>query len=303
MPEAHPLRAADESLPWLADLIPSRVDVTGRLDDRDAHALLLVTPQLGRKAALARQLGRGEAAGIDVVHAGVRRLLERGALPSLATLHVRCDPADTFAESVVAGISRACRGNEISVCATSGPAVGGLELVLHLVGAVIAPESRTPKAGDQLLALRSAGPVDGDIDLLRERSAALGLDLTSAVPGGDHVGDVLTAARRSHIDVVQQPLREQWPSAIAAVESSLVATAEALLPAGLGIAWELERWAPPSPFSHWFRTADERARAAQMSSCGAGMIICCDDQQSSAWQALCEAWNEPATPIARIVAR
>lgn len=296
---------------WLADLLPRRDAAARPLDERNTHALAAVLRSPGPRVALARAFDGGEATGVDLVHAACQQLLALGALPSLATLQVTADEGDAFAESAVVGVLRACRAHGIELLAGGGgpggaDGAGGVApfgLALSLFGPAVGTTSHRPAPGDVVLALRGAGPGDGDLAPLEAHAARLGITLASALPDGELLGAVLVAARRSHVDVVQRPLRERWPCRLAAVgDVGLGAAIAAMLPAGCGVVWDFVGWSPPEPFRRWWPDAERLTAAAAHTSCGVGMLVCCAPAEAERWQRLCAAWNEPATPIARIVA-
>lgn len=285
---------------WLADLLPRRDAAVRPLAERGTHALAAAVRRPGPRTALACALGRGEACGVDLVHAACQQLLAAGALPSLATLQLTDDGDDAFAESVVVGVLRACRAQCVELV-TGDAARGEFDLALSLFGPVVGAPTRAPSPGDVVLALRGAGPVDADLSALTAQAAALGIGLADTLAGGDDLGALLTGARRSHIDVVQQPLRERWPCRLAAVgDASLQVTVDAMLPSACRASWDFGGFTPPSPFRDWWPDPTRLAAAAAHTSCGVGMLVCCAPAEAQRWRQLCGAWNEPATPIARI---
>ncbi|MBL8728922.1 MAG: hypothetical protein JNM25_10865 [Planctomycetes bacterium] len=269
-----------------------------------APGLAVVAQRIGCRRDLAQELGCGESLGVDLAHAAVNTLLACGALPQVAALHVVA-PADAeLPIAIVAGITNACRAHGVPIVLPLAAASGGHEHIgLVLTGTVLGKPRAAGAPGDVVLALRGRGATDSDLATMLARADELGCTLGDRLANGDTVGATLLAPRPSQVGVVQQPLREQWPAQLLAVDGqALVPTLRRALPANVDVEWTFAGWRPPAPFAEWFPGPDGARRAAETTSFGCSMLVLATEAEATRWVKLCTAWNEPATPIGRLVA-
>ncbi|HEX5050695.1 MAG TPA: AIR synthase related protein [Planctomycetota bacterium] len=291
------------ALPWLAELMPAAAGELVVAGSERALGLATVTRRLGCRLALAHELGRGDALGIDMVHGAINALLARGALPQCAAVSVLSAPDSELAQAVTAGVASACRAHEVPIAVPAAGRSDDLQVGLVLSGAIIAAADAAPVPGDVVLALRGRGPIDADLAALQLRAHELGLGMQQPLADGEALGACLTMARPSHFSVLQQPLRERWPARVLDVdEHGLERTLRAALPAGVDVVWDFAGWQPPAPFAQWFAEPEAAMAAAAAGSFGCGMLVLVNEAEAPRWLKLCSAWNEPATAIGRLVA-
>jgi len=287
-------------LPWLADL---GVASSGRAAAAGAsHVLATALRRPGARVALARTHDGAESIGVDLVHAAVNELLAQHALPQFATLAVAAPPDDAFVPGLAAGVLRACRGHGVPVAVPVAAAAASAQLGLTLAGTPLGALMPRPAVGDVVLALRSTGPTDGDFAALAAHAAAHGIDWSERLPNGDTVARAVLAPRASHASVLHEALRQGWPFFGVAIEGSLQASLRAALPRDVDVALDLASWRPPAPFAAWFPPA-VRAAGAATCSLGCSMVVIVAEREVARCSEHFAAWNEPATPIGRIVAR
>lgn len=284
-----------EQLPWLVEFA---FDPTGCTAAAGISPLLATTTRrLPPRATLARELGRGEALGVDMVHAAVNELLAQHALPQFATLAVAGDPAGGFTEDVVAGILRACRGHGVPVAVPLAVPSACAQVGFTLAGSVLGALVPAPSVGDVVLAMRSTGPTDGDFAVLQQFLAQRGCGPETRLADGDSVGQVLLTPRASHCSVMHEGLRSGWPFFGIAVDGALIASARRALPADRDVAWDFAAWRACAPF------AECSALGPEQCSVGCSLLVVVPESETKRWLDWFAAWNEPATRVGRITAR
>jgi phosphoribosylformylglycinamidine cyclo-ligase len=264
-------------------------------------SLAVAARQLGAKRELARELGRPETPGVDLVHRAVNDLLALRAFPRTASLHLMAPAESGFVESVVAGVVRACRGHDVALAGACVSAANeGEHVSISLAGEVVAG-APPPAAGGVIVGLRASAPTDEDLPWIQARLADLQLGLGDRLPSGDTVAQSLLATQKSHFSVLRQPLLEGWCAALAPVgEGGLAQAVRSLLPAGCDAVLEAGSWQPPALLERLL-AGRPVAASAPACSCGLGMLALAPAAAAKDLLAHIGAWNEPAWQIGELV--
>ena len=242
------------------------------------------TDGVGTKLILAKQLGRHDSIGIDLVAMCVNDVLVQGAEPLFfldyfATGKLEVDTT----VAVVGGIARGC---EIAGCALIGGETaempdmyppGEYDLAGFTVGAVeksrLVDGSRV-RAGDQLIGIASSGPHSNGYSLVRrilERAGnPLDLDL-----GGTTLADALMEPTRIYVKPVLELLGAHDITAMAHVTGgALVEKIIRVVPAPLGLEIDTSAW-PLPPVFDWLRREGNLASQEMWRTfnCGIGFVL------------------------------
>ena len=242
------------------------------------------TDGVGTKLILAKQLGRHDSIGIDLVAMCVNDVLVQGAEPLFfldyfATGKLEVDTT----VAVVGGIARGC---EIAGCALIGGETaempdmyppGEYDLAGFTVGAVeksrLVDGSRV-RAGDQLIGIASSGPHSNGYSLVRrilERAGnPLDLDL-----GGTTLADALMEPTRIYVKPVLELLGAHDITAMAHVTGgALVEKIIRVVPAPLGLEIDTSAW-PLPPVFDWLRREGNLAPTEMWRTfnCGIGFVL------------------------------
>jgi len=247
------------------------------------------TDGVGTKLMLARQLGRHDTIGIDLVAMCVNDILTCGAEPLFfldyfATGKLRLDEA----QAVIEGIAAGCR---LAGCALIGGetaempgmyGAGEYDLAGFSVGAVersqLLDGSRI-RAGHRILGLASSGPHSNGYSLIRkviERSDA-DLESTITARSGEPVklGSALLAPTRIYVKPVLSMLRSGKIDGIAHITGGgLTENIIRILPDGLAIDINTSGWSRPGIFD-WLQEygAIEETEMLRTFNCGIGMVL------------------------------
>ena len=258
--------------------------------DRWREPLLVSgTDGVGTKLMLARQLGRHDTIGIDLVAMCVNDILTCGAEPLFfldyfATGKLHLDEA----QAVVEGIAEGCR---LAGCALIGGetaempgmyGAGEYDLAGFSVGAVersdLLDGSRI-NAGHRILGLASSGPHSNGYSLIRkviERSEA-DLESTISAPSGESVtlGSALLAPTRIYVKPILNLLQNGRIDGLAHITGGgLTENIVRILPDGLGIEIDTRAWTQPEVFD-WLQDngAITNAEMLRTFNCGIGMVM------------------------------
>ena len=258
--------------------------------DRWREPLLVSgTDGVGTKLMLARQLGRHDTIGIDLVAMCVNDILTCGAEPLFfldyfATGKLHLDEA----QAVVEGIAEGCRQ---AGCALIGGetaempgmyGAGEYDLAGFSVGAVersdLLDGSRI-NAGHRILGLASSGPHSNGYSLIRkviERSEA-DLESTISAPSGESVtlGSALLAPTRIYVKPILNLLQNGRIDGLAHITGGgLTENIVRILPDGLGIEIDTRAWTQPEVFD-WLQDngAITNAEMLRTFNCGIGMVM------------------------------
>ncbi|WP_230678597.1 phosphoribosylformylglycinamidine cyclo-ligase [Lacticaseibacillus zhaodongensis] len=170
-----------------------------------ANAVLLAaTDGVGTKLLLAKELGKHDTIGIDLVAMVANDLLADGAQPLFFLDYLACDQLDVAqAQAVVGGIAAGCKqagmaliGGETAEMPDMYPQ-GHYDLAGFAVGVANADKTlpRGVAAGDMLIGLPSSGPHSNGFSLLRKLLAATTLGDQPLSDGRDVRAAMLTPTR------------------------------------------------------------------------------------------------------------
>jgi phosphoribosylformylglycinamidine cyclo-ligase len=247
------------------------------------------TDGVGTKLMLARQLGKHDTIGIDLVAMCVNDILTCGAEPLFfldyfATGRLRLDEA----QAVIEGIAEGCRQAGCALIGGETAEMPGMygdgeyDLAGFAVGAVERDElldgSRIA-AGHRLLGLASSGPHSNGYSLIRKVVERSGADLAAPLPGaGDaavRLGDALLAPTRIYVQPLLALLRQGGIDGLAHITGGgLTENIVRVIPDGLGIDIDTRAWSRPAVFG-WLQEHGgiEEPEMLRTFNCGIGMVL------------------------------
>jgi len=246
------------------------------------------TDGVGTKLMLARQLGRHDTIGIDLVAMCVNDILTCGAEPLFfldyfATGHLQLDEAQAVIEGIAEGCQRAgCSliGGETAEM-PGMYAAGEYDLAGFAVGVVDRSEvldgSRIA-AGHRLLGLASSGPHSNGYSLIRKVIERCGANLESHIAGPEgpvSLGSALLAPTRIYVKPVLELLQQGGVDGLAHITGGgLTENIVRVVPDALGIEIDTRSWDRPAVFG-WLQEnggIDEREMLRTF-NCGIGMVM------------------------------
>jgi len=249
-------------------------DLAGRYRE---PVLVSGTDGVGTKLILAKQLGRHDTIGQDLVAMCVNDVLVQGAEPLFFL--------DYFATGKL-GIAKGC---ELAGCALIGGETaempdmyppGEYDLAGFTVGAVEKSklvDSSKLRAGDVLVGIASSGPHSNGYSLVRRilqrAGSPLDLDL-----GGTTLADALMAPTRIYVKPVLELLAKHDIHAMAHVTGgALVEKIIRVVPAPLGLDIDTSSWPRPAVFD-WLQREGNVAPAEMWRTfnCGIGYVLMAD---------------------------
>ncbi len=260
-----------------------------RLDTARWREPVLVsgTDGVGTKLKLASQLNRHDSIGIDLVAMCVNDILTVGAEPLFFLDYFATGKLDTEqAATVIAGIAEGCSQ---AGCALIGGetaempdmyAPGEYDLAGFVVGAVEREkqlDGSAINAGQVVLGVDSSGPHSNGYSLIRRIIEHSDADLNQPC-GETTLGDALMAPTRIYVREVLALLEEIPVAGMAHVTGGgLVENVIRVVPEGLSLRFELERWAWP-PVFQWLQTAGgvETMEMLRTFNCGIGLAVIVD---------------------------
>jgi len=199
-----------------------RLDYNQKLFARNYRDPVLVacTDGVGTKVELARQIGRFDTIGIDLVAMSVNDLVVQGAEPLLFLDYIAVGKVDQDRlHAIVGGVSRGC---EIAGCALIGGETAempdvygpdGLDLAGFALGVVELKRAIDPvrvAPGDVVLGLASSGVHSNGYSLVRRIVGSARLDLAGVCKELDPertLGEVLLEPTRIYADPIVRTLR------------------------------------------------------------------------------------------------
>ena len=242
---------------------------------------------VGTKLRVAFLAGRHDTIGVDLVNHCVNDILVQGAEPLffldyLATGRL----APEVAESVVSGMTRACRENDCALLGGETAEMPGFykdgeyDVAGFIVGAVDRTRlinGRTIAVGDILVGVPSSGLHTNGYSLARRVVFdTLQLTVDSYVPElGQTVGDALLEPHRSYLPVIRPLLEATRIKGMAHITGGgITDNLPRILPHGTAAVIDASSWTIPPIFS-WLRQAgdvpiDDMMRTFNM---GIGLIV------------------------------
>lgn len=279
---------------------------------RYRHPVLVAgTDGVGTKLRLARDLGRHDSIGIDLVAMCVNDVIVTGAEPQFFLDYYATGRLDEeVAATVIRGIAAGCRQ---AGCALIGGetaempgmyAAGDYDLAGFCVGAVerdrILDRNRVAP-GDIVLGIASSGPHSNGYSLIRRVLERSGAD--TAMPcGGTTLGDALMAPTRIYVRSLLTLLGEHDVHALAHITGGgVVDNLPRVLPPGTLARIDPARWERPAVFD-WLQAAGdiEDGEMLRTFNCGIGMCVVVPETLAAATHAALTRAGEAVWQIGRI---
>jgi len=262
------------------------------------------TDGVGTKLVLARQLGRHDTIGIDLVAMCVNDVLVQGAEPLFFLDYFACGRLDVdVAAAVIAGIADGCTqagaaliGGETAEMPDMYPD-GEYDLAGFCVGVVEKSEiidGCAIEAGDVLIGLPSSGPHSNGYSLIRRV-----IDIAA-----DADLDALLAPTRIYVRPVMELIREVPVKGLAHITGGGISeNLPRILPVDVHACVDTASW-QPGPVFDWLMQAgniaiDEMRRTF---NCGVGMILAVAAQHAGTALERLAAGGEAAWLIGRVEA-
>ncbi len=279
--------------------------------------LVAATDGVGTKLIIAREAGRHQTVGIDLVAMCVNDLVVQGAEPLFFLDYYATGRLEVeTARQVVAGIAEGCTQ---AGCALIGgetaemPGMYGAEdydLAGFALGAVERGGVLTGEAvqaGDVILGLASSGIHSNGFSLVRKLIEREGLDYADPAPFGprEPLGQALLHPTRIYVKSCLAAIAAGGVHALAHITGGgLTGNIPRVLPAGLGADLDAASWHYADVFAWLARTGGlDGAEMAGTFNCGIGMaLICAEDQADGISRALVQA-GETVSAIGRVTAR
>jgi phosphoribosylformylglycinamidine cyclo-ligase len=242
------------------------------------------TDGVGTKLSLAKQLGRHDTIGIDLVAMCVNDVLVQGAEPLFFLDYFATGKLDVDTTvDVVGGIAKGC---EIAGCALIGGETaempdmyppGEYDLAGFTVGAVekakLVDGSRV-RGGDVLVGIASSGPHSNGYSLVRRILARTGNPLDLDI-GGVKLADALMEPTRIYVKPVLELLAKHDVHAMAHVTGgALIEKIIRVVPRALGLEIDTSAW-PLPPVFDWLQREGNvpRAEMWRTFNCGIGFVL------------------------------
>ncbi len=266
------------------------------------------TDGVGTKLLLARQMGRHDTIGIDLVAMCVNDILVCGAEPLFFLDYFACGKLEVDAAAeVVAGIAEGCRQSGCALIGGETAEMPGMydpgeyDLAGFAVGAVERDaliDGRTIDEHCVLVGLASSGPHSNGYSLIRrvlERSAA-SLD---QILEGQTLGESLLAPTRIYVDAVRRltgvvPIRGMAHITGGGLTENIIR----VIPDGLGIEIDPACW-PVPPIFAWLAEHGgiETAEMRRTFNMGIGFVLVCHAEEAAR---IGEHLGEAAPVIGRV---
>jgi phosphoribosylformylglycinamidine cyclo-ligase len=246
--------------------------------------LVMSTDGVGTKVMVARDAGRFDTVGEDLVNHGVNDILVHGALP-LAFLDYVAGAGLTVAQTaaIVEGVARGCRAHGMALAGGETAQMPGLyrpgdfDLAGTIVGVVEEAEAIHGDAivpGDVLLGFESSGLHTNGYTLARRiLFDQLGLTVDAELPGATAtVGDTLLTVHRSYRDALA-PVLGLVHGLAHITGGGIPGNLVRVLPEGCEAVVDSRSWTPPPLFALLQRegkVSEEEMR--EVFNLGVGMI-------------------------------
>jgi phosphoribosylformylglycinamidine cyclo-ligase len=242
------------------------------------------TDGVGTKLRVARELGKHDTIGIDLVAMCVNDLIVAGAEPLFfldyyATGKLNID----IAADVVTGIGAGC---ELSGCSLVGGETAEMpgmyegedyDLAGFCVGVVEKSEildGSQVQAGDVLIGLQSSGPHSNGYSLIRKIIEVSGAKLDEDL-NGESLGDALMAPTRIYVKPLLKLLKQSRVNAMSHITGGgLLENIPRVLPDNTKAIIDINSWQRPAVFD-WLQEKGnvDAVEMHRTFNCGLGMIV------------------------------
>jgi phosphoribosylformylglycinamidine cyclo-ligase len=279
--------------------------------------LVSSTDGVGTKLKIAIETGRHDTVGIDLVAMCVNDLLVQGAEPLFFLDYFATGRLNVgVGTQVISGIAAGCRE---AGCALIGgetaemPGMyqdGDYDLAGFTVGAVERERILTGEGiqdGDVVLGIASSGLHSNGFSLVRKIVADSGLTYESPAPFslGQSLADILLIPTKLYIRSVLPILKEtSLIKGLAHITGGgLIENIPRVLPKGLGVILDAEKWSRPDIFS-WLQRLGEldSFEIARTLNCGIGMVAICRKEDAPALLSRLTEAGETVWSIGSVVA-
>jgi phosphoribosylformylglycinamidine cyclo-ligase len=285
-----------------------------QLDTSRYREPLLVsgTDGVGTKLLLARQLGRHDTIGIDLVAMCVNDILTCGAEPLFfldyyATGKLQIDNA----QAVIEGIAEGCRQAGCALIGGETAEMPGMyenedyDLAGFAVGVVDRPrliDGSRIGAGHVVLGLTSSGPHSNGYSLIRKVLQRSGE--AASTPMGEHtLGEALLAPTRIYVKPLLALMEKHRVDGLAHITGGgLSENIIRVIPDGLGLQLNLSAWRMPAVFQ-WLQSRGgiEENEMLRTFNCGIGMVLIVDENSVADISAALAATGEDVIALGRVV--
>jgi phosphoribosylformylglycinamidine cyclo-ligase len=281
-----------------------------KLDTERYQEPLLVsgTDGVGTKLLLARQLGRHDTIGIDLVAMCVNDILTCGAEPLFfldyyATGKLEIDNA----QAVIEGIAEGCRQSGCALIGGETAEMPGMygadeyDLAGFTVGVVDRPDlidGSNIKTGHIVLGLESSGPHSNGYSLIRKVLERSGDDPLMPL-GKATLGESLLAPTRIYVKSLLPLIERFTVDGLAHITGGGISeNIIRVIPSGLGIEIDLSAWEVPLVFD-WLQTRGGITPPEMLRTfnCGIGMVLLVSEDHVNA---ICQALTESGESVHRI---
>ncbi|CAI8332083.1 MAG: Phosphoribosylformylglycinamidine cyclo-ligase [Cellulomonadaceae bacterium TMED98] len=234
------------------------------LKDYDRPVLATSTDGVGTKIEIARQLGRHDTIGQDLVAMVIDDIVVAGATPLFLTDYIACGQVDPERiAQIVSGIARACEAAGVALIGGETAEHPGLlksdeyDVAAASTGVVEYDHILGPHrvgAGDAVVAVASSGLHSNGYSLVRKILADHELGLHDAVPGSSHtLGEVLLEPTLVYSPGMLQVLdahRDVVHAASHITGGGIAQNLQRVIPPGLSFTLQRGSWSVPTVFSY-----------------------------------------------------
>jgi len=267
------------------------------------------TDGVGTKLLLARQLGRHDTIGIDLVAMCVNDILVCGAEPLFFLDYFACGRLDVEAASdVVSGIAEGCRQAGCALIGGETAEMPGMygegeyDLAGFAVGAVERDALIDGTAIDTdcvVIGLASSGPHSNGYSLIRKVIEHRGDSLDRALGSGS-LGEALLAPTRIYVQAVRRLIGHHDIRGMAHITGGgLTENIVRVLPEGLGLELEPGAWEVPEVFGWLQRSGNiSDAEMRRTFNLGIGFVLIVPEDQAAG---IADSLGEPAPVIGRVL--
>lgn len=273
--------------------------------------LVATTDGVGTKLEIAVETGKHDTIGQDLVAMCVNDLIVQGAEPLFFLDYFATGALDRgVAETIVAGIARACRETNCALIGGETAEMPGLyapghyDLAGFAVGAVergkVLPRMQDLRAGDVLIGVASSGVHSNGFSLVRRLVADNGFSMSGPCPFGANtsLGEALLTPTRLYVRSILPLARAGRIKALAHITGGgLTENVPRVLRDGLAARFDLHSWERPSVF-RWLQEIGDIADEEMLRTfnCGLGLVLVVEPAHARAvCRELADAGETPIT--------